>query len=396
MPRNIHIGLVFDYGTRYCRGVLRGIKQYAAAVPHWVLIPVAANLPAVRALAKFPIDGLISWVYRRSVVEMVSEMKRPWVSVCGVDPDQDVPRVGPDDFLMGQKAANHLLDCGLRQFGFIGHTLHAGAARRELGFRQAIERAGYTANQYHGYGPQQFQGRLQDWVPNQSFRRWVLSLSKPVGVATFYDFMGLRLAETCRAEGLHVPEDVAIVGMGNDDLVCEIARPSLSSVEVPTERIGYEAAALLDRLMEGLAPPRWPILIPPMGIVARQSSDLVAIEDADVVAALRLIRGRDHVPTRVQDILREVPVSRRSLERKFRKVLNRGISQEIRRVHLERAKSLLAGTDLAMSAIAESAGFLDGRHLSIIFRQETGLTPTAYRTQFRGRAERGCGPVREG
>jgi LacI family transcriptional regulator len=324
---------------------------------------------------------------------MISAHERPWVSVCGVGPDQGIPRVGPDDYLMGQLAANHLLDCGLQQFGYIGHTPHAGAARRELGFRHTIESARYAVNQYHASGPPAFQSRLQDWVPNRGFRRWVRSLPRPIGIATFYDLMGLRLSETCREEGLRVPEDVAIVGMGNDDLVCELARPSLSSVDVPTEQIGIRAAALLDRLMDGSPPPGAPILIPPVGIVARQSSDLLAGEDADVVAALRLIREKGHALIQVRDILRVVPVSRRSLERKFRKVLNRGISGEIRRSRLERAKNLLASTELMMPAIAESTGFSDARHLSTVFRQATGLTPTAYRAQFRGRTERGCQPV---
>ena len=214
----------------------------------------------------------------------------------------------------------------------------------------------------------------------------MLSLPRQVGVATFYDFLGLQLSEACREAGLRVPEDVAIVGMGNDDLLCDFARPSLSSVAVATEQIGYQAAALLDRLMNGEPPPPHPILVPPPGVVARQSSDVLAIDDDDVAAALRWIRDESHKTIRVGDLLREIPVSRRLLERKFRKVLDRGISEEIRRVHVERAKSLLAGTDLAMSALAASAGFSNASHLSIVFRQETGLTPTAYRRQFRGRS----------
>jgi LacI family transcriptional regulator len=383
----MHIGLVFDYGTGYCRGVLRGIKQYAVARPHWVLIPAVATQRAVRGLANLNIDGLITWVFRSSVDEMVSAMKKPCVTVCGVMPDRNSPRVGPDDFLMGQLAAKHLLDCGIRHFGFIGHTQHAGATRRESGFRHTIERAGFTVNRYHERGPHQFDSSVQDWAPSQSFRRWVLSLPRQVGVSTFYDFLGLRLSETCRELGLHVPEDLAIVGMGNDDLLCELARPSLSSVAVPTEQIGYQAAALLDRLIDGAAPPRCPILIPPVEVVARQSSDILAVGDADVMAALRWIREKGHMPIRVGDVLRHVPLSRRSLEQKFRKVLHRGISEEIRRGHMERARSLLASTDLPMPVLAERAGFSNARHLSVVFRQETGLSPTAYRGQFRGRSE---------
>jgi LacI family transcriptional regulator len=385
MIPNIHIGLIFDYDTGYCRGVLRGIKQYAEAMRHWVLVPVVADARAVRALGKLNVDGLISWLFRSSVAEAARALDRPWVSVCGVVPDEQIPRVGPDDFRMGQLAALHLLGCGLRQFAFIGHEYHAGSDRREAGFRQTIERAGFSLDHYHEHGPRLFKSTTEGWAPNRSFRRWVLSLPRQVGVATFYDFLGLQLSEACREAGLRIPEDVAIIGMGNDDLLCDFARPSLSSVAIATEQIGHEAAALLDRLMHGHSPPLQPILVPPPGVVARQSSDVLAIDDDDVATALRFIRDASHKAIRVGDLLREIPVSRRMLERKFRRVLGRGISQEIRRVHVERARTLLAGTDLAMSAIAVSSGFSNASHLSIVFRQETGLTPTAYRGQFRGR-----------
>jgi LacI family transcriptional regulator len=385
MTRNVHIGLIFDYDTGYCRGVLRGIKQYAEAMRHWVLVPVVADPRAVRALGKLNVDGLISWLFRRSVAAVARSLEKPWVSVCGVLSDDQIPRVGPDDFLMGQLAALHLLGCGIRRFAFIGHTYHAGADRREAGFRQTIERAGYSLDYYHEHGPRLFKSTTQGWAPNRSFRRWVLSLPTQVGVAAVYDFLGLQLSEACREAGLRVPEDVAIVGMGNDDLLCEFARPSLSSVAVANELIGYRAAALLDHLMKGHAPPPGPILVPPPGVVARQSSDVLAIGDDDVAAALRWIRAASHRPIRVDDLLRDIPVSRRLLERKFRRILGRGISEEIRRVHVERAKSLLAGTDLAMSALAVSAGFSNASHLSIVFRQATAQTPTAYRSQFRGR-----------
>ena len=212
-------------------------------------------------------------------------------------------------------------------------------------------------------------------------------------MAAFYDFLGLQLSEACREAGLRIPEDVAIVGMGNDDLLCDFARPSLSSVAVASEQIGHEAAALLDRLMNGHSPPPQPILVPPPGVVARQSSDVLAIDDHDVATALRFIRDASHKPIRVDDLLNAIPVSRRMLERKFRKVLRRGISEEIRRVHIERARRLLAGTDLAISAIAFNSGFSNASHLSIVFRQETGLTPTAFRSQFRGRPSTIASPI---
>lgn len=380
----IHIGLVFDYSTGYCRGVLRGMKQYAEARKNWVLLPVVSDARAIRMLSRVKPDGLITWVFRKSLLSILSSIPCPWVTVCGVTPDLGVPRVGPDDVLIGQMAATHLLDRGIRHFGFIGHANHAGSARREEGFRRTLARAHHSSAYYYETGPQQFDSRLHRWALGQEFRRWIAALPKPVGISTFYDMWGLQLTEVCREEGWRVPEDVAIMGMGNDDLLCELARPSLSSVVVPTERIGYEAAALLDRLMAGARPPDHPVLLPPTGVASRQSSDILAIDDPEVAAAIRLIHQRGHQPIRVADILREVAISRRSLERRFRKIFDRSISEEIRRVHMERAREMLADTELSMSEVAEHAGFTNARHLSVAFRQQMGRTPSAYRRQFRG------------
>jgi LacI family transcriptional regulator, galactose operon repressor len=180
-----------------------------------------------------------------------------------------------------------------------------------------------------------------------------------------------------------MPEQVALAGVDNDDLFCELARPPLSSVAIPAERIGYEAAALLDRLLAGARPPRQPLLLPPVRLVARQSSDVVALDDPNVAAALRVIRTNAHVALRVADIVRKVPISRRALERRFRQALHRGLGDEIRRVHVDRAKDLLAATDLPVAMVAERSGFCGSGHLCVVFRQDTGQTPTAYRRQVR-------------
>jgi len=382
MVHTVQIGLVFEHGIGYCRGVLRGIKRFAETRPHWVLLPVQPDPKAIRSLARVGPHGLISYADLEPVVRMLMGMQKPWVSVCGALPDMGLPRVGPDDAQIGRLAASHFLDRGIRHFGFIGQALHAGSFRRGAGFRRAVEGAGYSVAWYEERGPRQFDP-TPDRRAFERFRRWALTLPKPVGVLGSYDILGLQIAEVCRQEGLRVPDDVAIVGVGNDDLVCELARPSLSSVATPAGPIGYEASAMLERLMAGARPPKEPVLLPPLGVVTRQSSDVLAIDDPEVAAAVSLIRRKGHEPIRVGDILREVLVSRRSLERKFRKILKRGMSQEIRHAHMERAKGLLGDTEISMQLVAERAGFSNSRHLCVVFRQETGMTPTAYRRQFR-------------
>lgn len=223
------------------------------------------------------------------------------------------------------------------------------------------------------------------WALDEKVLRWVRGLPRPVGVFAANDAWGVQLIEVCRQANLRVPDDVALVGVDNDDLLCEMARPSLSSVAVPAEQVGFEAAALLDKLLAGETPAAGSALFPPVRVVARQSSDLLALDDAEVAAAVRLIR-RAGKPIQVADILREVAISRRALERRFAAVLGRGLGEEIRRVRVERARELLAGTELPMAAVAARAGYSGVTRLCVAFRKGTGYAPADYRRRFRGAA----------
>jgi LacI family transcriptional regulator len=281
-------------------------------------------------------------------------------------------------------AARHLGERGFSQFGFVGHPHHVYSTEREDGFRQGLAAAGHTPACYHERPAPSYRRRGRLLVLNVSLQRWLKGLPKPVGIFACHDVWALQVVEACRLTGLRVPEDVAVLGVDNDDLLCELARPSLSSIVVPADRIGYEAAALLERLLAGGRRPRRPLLVPPAGVVTRHSSEVLAIADPDVMAAVRYIRAHRHHPVRVEDVLREVAVSRRALERRFRAAFGRGLGEEIRHGHLERAADLLATTGLSVAEVADQAGFTSVHYLSRVFRHEMGVTPTAYRRQFRG------------
>lgn len=385
MARPLPIGLVFDYNLAYSRGVLRGVKQYAQTRPHWILVPLDPEGLTGRVLEAVRPVGLIALVATSALTEALRALRRPLVNVAGVLADLPFPRVGVDHRQVGELAARHLRERGFRHFAFVGHPHHFYSAERETGFRQALAPGGHSLAIYHERPARSYRRRGRLLVLNEGLQRWLQALPKPVGVFACHDVFALQVVEACRLTGLRVPDEVAIIGVDNDDLLCELARPSLSSVVVPAERIGYEAAALLERLLRRARPPRKPRLIPPGGVVTRQSSDLIAGGDASVTAAVRFIRDHAHSPISVDDVLRAVPASRRSLERRFRALLERGLGEEIRRAHLERAKDLLASTVLTVAEVAEQSGFASVHYLSRLFRREAGLTPTAYRRQVCGR-----------
>jgi LacI family transcriptional regulator len=389
MKHSIRIGLVMSYGLDFYRDILRGIKAFAETRPHWVFTPIAPEPRAVRAMRPLRHHGMIAHIFNRELADALIEARMPVVNVSGVLPDLPVPRVGVDHFAVGRLAAEHLLDRGLRHFGFVGYLDHAFSVGREAGFRATLEATGCRVASYHE-SDRAKRDPTGLWEWNDGLRRWLTGLPRPVGILASHDPQGVELSEVCRHSGLRVPEEVALVGVDNDDLLCELARPSLTSVALPAERIGFEAARLLDRLLTRPHPRPRPsgsvLLLPPQGVVTRVSSDVLAVDDAEVAAALRFIRQHAHESIQVKDVLDEVPVSRRTLERRVRAALGRGVWEEIRRAHLERGKSLLAETEMSMSEVARHAGFSDQRQLSVVFRQETGLTPTAYRRQYRARS----------
>jgi LacI family transcriptional regulator len=385
----LRIGLVFNPSLAYCRGILRGITRYAEARPDWLFLPIAPGPQAARRLRAACPSGVIAHIYSDDLADALPRLGLPVVNVCGVFDGLPVPRVGVEDDQCGRLAAEHFVDRGLRQFAFVGQRDHAYSVRREAGFRQALEGRGFRPVCYHERRPRPFDPMGRLWLLDQSLQRWIAALPRPVGIFAPNDLWGVQLIEVCRQAGLQVPEEVALLGVDNDDLLCGLARPPLSSVALPHERVGYEAAGLLSRLLRRGQPPSRPRLVPPVGVVARRSTDVLAVSDPEVAAAVRFVRANRHRPIRVPDILREVLVSRRALERRFRRILGRGLLEEIRRAHVLCAQELLAQSDLPMPAVAVHAGFSDARQLSTVFRMVTGQTPTAYRAQSR------CGAAKQ-
>lgn len=380
----VRIGLAVNHSYAYYRGVLRGIAHYAETKPEWLFTSVFPEEQLLQALGRFQPAGLIASVHVPSLVRAFSGWCRPVINVSAVMPGLRFPRVGVDNACVGQLAAAHFLERGLRHFGFVGPPDHVYSTERQAAFRQALREAGHSLACHHTPADLPFDPLGRRWDLDRGVYRWLRSLPKPAGVFVPDDDWGVQVAEACRHVGLRVPEDVALLGADDDDLGCELTRPRLSSVIVPAERIGYEAASLLDRLLAGEKPPAGPVLLPPPGVATRRSTEILAIEDREVVAAVRFIREHAHLPLRVTDVLREVAIGRRTLERRCHVALGWGLGEEIRRAHLERARRLLARTDLPVKAVAQKAGFSDFRHLAVVFRQELGMPPTAYRRQVRG------------
>ena len=378
------IALLMGQDVGYCRGVLRGIHAYAVDKTNWLCRDAAPDMKMLGPLREWKPHGIIAHLFDAAFARSVQALKRPLVNITSTFLDLPVPMVDVDNRLAGRLAAAHLLDRGFRNFGFFGSQWTGFSKQREEGFREALAAAGHGLTTCHSEflprRPADATWKLQD----RQVRDWLLKLAKPAAILTSNDYAARRLAEMCHQLNFRVPEDVALLGIDNDELECLLSRPPLSSVVTPTHKIGFEAARMLDRLMSGRQPSQTTVFIPPAHVITRQSTDIVAVADPDVSAALAFISVHATENIGPADVVKGLAIARRALELRFRKLLGRSMLQEIQRVRIERAKRLLAETDLPMHAVASRSGYSTQQRLAQVFRQVTGEPPTTYRQHSRG------------
>ncbi len=365
---------------------LAGVARYAGIHGPWTLhTHPRGGFASLNSDQPFDGDGMIVHAAQQNLAEL-QNLSYPVVNLGALVADTGMPTVIPDSLAIGRLAAEHLIERGFTQLGFCGFEGHGYSDQRQRGVADFAQRRGATLHLYD-----QTERKLPDQGSTAFFETeqanmiaWLRELPKPVGVVCANDMRSRQLLAAAQRAGLAVPERVAIIGADNDELLCETAMPPLSSVAIDFERLGYEAAALLHQLMRGEPPPKRPRLLAPSGVIERQSTDILAIRDPDLAQALRFIRenASDDELT-VEGVLEAVPVSRRSLERRFKEVLGRTPHEELTRIRVEHAKRLLAQSDLSMPHVAARSGFTSAERLSVVFRRTTGLTPTAYRQQQR-------------
>lgn len=371
-PPSIFVAV--DYGLAYGRAVARGVIDFARSERDWVVsLPHPTNL--MSELDRMKPAGVVVQAMTSDVSQALHARGVPAVNVADGEVEHPIPCVFSDHHAIGAAAAEHLLACGLRQFAFCGPAGHWYSQQRRVGFEKALQASGIDA----------LAGALEPSMyalyPTDA-RPWVAGLPRPVGVLVANDHWAGLIIQAAVRQKLRVPEDIAVIGVDNDELLCDGAEVPLSSVAVDGLRVGYEAARTLGRLLDGqrdVPPVR---LIPPLHVVPRKSTDLLAIDDPVVIDAMRFIRAHLAEPLSVETILDHMTVSRRQLEKRFQQVLGRSPAAEIRRIRVERARQLIQSSDHALSAIADLCGFNDVSMLGKAFRRETGVPPSQYRLRY--------------
>ena len=373
------VALVIETSLASGRDILLGIARYTRECGPWSIYhePRSLEESVPRWLNEWDGDGIIARVQNAQIADAVVASGIPAVDVLGVVRRPELPLVHVDNAAIARLAAGHYLERGFRWFGFCGHESLNWSHERQEAFRQAVSESGGECLVYHAEN-----GGRENWEDDQDrLAAWVQSLPRPCAVMAANDPGGQKILEACRRIGVRVPDEVAVLGVDNDEPICEISDPPLSSVVPDHQRVGYEAAALLGRIWAGEVArgSGLSVLTPPAGLISRRSSDVLALEDREVTEAIRLIRDRACQGLAVEDVCRELAVSRSTLQRRFRLLLGRTVHDEIVRVRLDRAQELLAGTDLPIASVATRCGFGRQEYLGAVFRARLGVSPATYR-----------------
>ncbi len=356
--RNRLVGLTLDIDRwdPHIHELFVGVQRYAREHGGWqcVLDPFARHtITAEHWGTRY--DGIIA----RATPQLASQATKAGVPVVNVwlgSPERNLPRVVPDLAAAGRMVGEHLISRGLKQFGYVGFKRRISSAQEFAGFRGAVERIGANCTS-HFFSHTSSRTAQKRAVDDRRFVEVDRNVGKlPIGVFGTQDTVCRFLIDVCLRRGLRIPEDVAMVGVANELAICDEPEPSLSSVDVGPARIGYRAAELLDDLMRGTPPPREPILVEPSEVVVRRSTDVFAVDDQMVARAMQFMVRHGSELFRVDDVVAALPITRRSLERRFRATLGRSIDEEIWRLRLDRAKRLIVGTNSTIGSIAIASG----------------------------------------
>lgn len=379
------VALFIETSNAYARGVLEGIVAYVRHHKGW-----SVYLPEQERGRKPPDwlktwkgDGIIARIETDEIAQMLKKTHRPVVDVSAARHLRNIPWVETDDQAIAKIAVEHLLERGFRHLAFCGDPSFNWSLWRQQHFEKLANEAGCEC---HVLQTLSKSSEGYSWNrEKKALAQWIRQLPRPIGIMACYDIQAQKLLEVCRELEVAVPEEVAVLGVDNDPLLCDLSDPPLTSIICNTRRTGYEAASLLDRMMSGEDVGSKPILVEPMGIESRQSTDTLAIDDPDIAAAVHFIRENATQGINVTDLLKHIPISRRVLESRFQKILGRTPHEEITRIKITRVKQLLSETDLSLSEIAARVSYQHDEYLSVAFKKAVGIPPSEYRSNHQSK-----------
>ncbi|QDU56951.1 XylR family transcriptional regulator [Aeoliella mucimassa] len=381
------VAILVESTRGYGRNLLRGIAAYTRSHGAFSIYRQDCGLgDAIPAwLRDWKGDGIIARIETEELAEFLANHELPIVDLRYRFSLSGVPRIETNELSVAQQACDHLIHCGVRNFAFCGFNgADYSRVRQELAVEYLSQR-GYKAS-VHNSEATSFTDTANiessGFAHDPQLCKWLKELPKPVGLFACNDVRAAQVLNVCRELGIHIPREIAVLGVDDDRLICELTTPPLSSVALDTFRIGYLAAETLSRMMRGLAPHESRMLVSAKGISRRQSTDLLQVDDPDVAVALQFIREHACDGITVDDVAKACHQSRSTLVRRFSKHTRTTVKGEIKRVRVNRIKQLLADTDYSLTEIAGLVGFAHVEYMSTMFKKHSGETPAQYRKMY--------------
>ena len=383
MKKLKRIGLLVDASRAYGRGVCRGVANFADSREDWLILP--HERPELRELPDWiegsRLDALIAYIPNQRLYRKIVSLRIPAVDVHGRCRGTTIPVIESEAEVLVALALQFFGRAGFRHFAFCGHPSVFFSDQREEAFRLNATKSGASTHIYapstpHHPGQDLYEFEKGTPADDRELISWIKSLPKPVAVLACNDIRGQQVINACREKNISIPEDVAVLGIDNDEIICRLSRPTLSSIEPDVEQVGHLAATLIASRLEGRAVDRLH-RIPPRQIVERQSTDTVVADAPDVVRAARFIRSETQIS--VDQVCDQVGISRSKLDRLFTENLGRSVAGEITRVRLQLSQNFLLNSTMTMAQIAQRCGFSSATYFCRFFKRETGRTPEACR-----------------
>lgn len=379
------VALIVETSRSYGRNLLRGIASYARTRTDWALLhqemTIDTSLPGW--MTALSVRGVIARVDRRNI-DSLRAMRVPIVDVRCHEMFPGIPQVETDDRLVTQFAFEHLWERGFRRFAFCGYRSAHYSQTRLRFFRELVDRTGCPLSVYESSSRQNLpltQVEEQGQVDIETMMAWLGKLEPPTGMFVCNDIRGQQVMNVCRSLEIPIPDNIAVIGVDDDDAICPLSDPPLSSVKPDAEQVGYRAAEMLDAMIRGQPGSLVPHYISPVAVVQRLSTQVDAVEDREIAQACRFIREHACDGIDVSHVASATFLSRRQLERRFRQSLGRTPHEEITLVQIARVKQLLCETSMTLEQIAASTGYRHRERLSTVFKRVTSQTPGVYRRE---------------
>jgi len=379
----IKIILLSDLSEEYNKHILKGITRYSKDHGPWTFCKMPAYYRETMGIdgilkwaQEWEADGIIGQFYNKGEVEKFTQANIPVIAQDFKERFSGIPNITGDYKETGRLAANYFLKKGFKNFAFYGFTNIVWSRERAEGFEERIQEAGFNVHYYEHKGP----GAPDLWYYKPSaVAEWLKSLPQPIALMTCDDNQGQHIAEAAKHAGIRIPDEIAILGVDNDEMICELSDTPLSSIELDAEKGGYEAARVMQEMVENKTCKGPNIVVKPTQVVTRVSTDIFASQDKYIVSALKYIHGNLDKNLKVDQVLKEVPLSRRSLEKRFIMTTGYPVYEYIYNQRIERFTQKLLETDMTIFEIALDLGLSDSKNIARQFKQVKGLTPMEYR-----------------